>query len=234
MHRNRTDHQGAIEFMSYKPSNKYIDRLNNKLRQVWQHPIKNSKTAAMLMLLGGGGLWLATSVLAPQIAQAYTARLDFALEREAGENYDTLLRRAEAAARAAAQRSFDQDILVTQVSISVSGQNQGAIAPVLSLDVSRPQWRSRPDPQRWATYYKTARSLLHWQDVATQPFGQTNIPTPPPPPTNTLTGGYPPKPTIPTQPQIVKPGSTSTDNLRPGENFNPKPPAAFRRKFSQP
>jgi len=218
--------------MSSKSNYKYIIYMNNRLHQLWQLTVSNTKTATRLMLLFSIGLWLATNAIAPQIAQAYTARLDLSLERQAGENYDTLLRRAEAAARAAAQRSFDQDILVTQVSITVSGQNEGAIAPVLSLDVSRPQWRGRPDPQRWATYYKTARSLLRWQDAATAPLGQTTSATPSPP-TNTLTGGYPPKPTIPAQPQIVKPGSTATDNLRPGENFNPKPPAAFRRKFPQ-
>ncbi len=234
MHISRADDQGAAEFMSCKSKDKHVIFILNKLHHIWQLTARNTKTVAMLMLLGGGGFcWLTTNALAPQAAQAYTARLDLALERQGSENYDTLLRRAEAAARAAAQRSFDQDILVTQVSITVSGQNEGAIAPVLSLDVSRPQWRGRPDPQRWATYYKTARSLLRWQDTATNPLGQTTSAIPPSPPTNTLTGGNPPKPVIPPQPQIVRPGSTATDNLRPGENFNPKPPAAFRRKFPQ-
>ncbi|MFK0730503.1 MAG: hypothetical protein HEQ35_24105 [Gloeotrichia echinulata IR180] len=104
--------------------------------------------------------WLASEVIAPQIVRAYTARVDLAIDRLPEENYETILRRAEAAARAAAQRSFDQDILVTDVSIFISVQNQGAIAPVLALDVSRPKWRNRPDPQKWATYFKTARSLL--------------------------------------------------------------------------
>ncbi|MBD2387384.1 hypothetical protein [Cylindrospermum sp. FACHB-282] len=105
-------------------------------------------------------LWLATEAIAPQIVRAETARVDLAFDRLPDENYETILRRAEAAARAAAQRSFDQDILVTDVSIIVSVQNFGAIAPVLALEVSRPQWRSRPDPLRWVTYFKTSRSLL--------------------------------------------------------------------------
>ena len=108
--------------------------------------------------------WLLTEAIAPQVVRAYTARVDLAFDRLPEENYETVLRRAEAAARAAAQRSFDQDILVTDVSIIVSVQNYGAIAPVLTLEVSRPQWRSRPDAQNWATYFKTARSLLFFEN----------------------------------------------------------------------
>ena len=105
-------------------------------------------------------LWLTTEAIAPQIVQAYTARVDLLIDRLPKESYETVLRRAESAARAATQRSFDQDILVTEVSVIISAQNQGAIAPILSLEVSRPQWQKLPDPQNWTTYFKTARSLL--------------------------------------------------------------------------
>ncbi|MEA5577177.1 hypothetical protein [Anabaena sp. UHCC 0451] len=123
-------------------------------------------------------LWLATEVISPQIVQAYTARVDLAIDRLPEENYETILRRAEAIARAAAQRSFDQDILVTEVSIIITAQNQGMIAPVLALDVSRIQWKQRPDPQRWVTYFKTARSLLLLEPQATPP-DSTPAATPP-------------------------------------------------------
>jgi hypothetical protein len=122
---------------------------------------KKIRIGSTLFLLSAGvPLWFVTSAISPQLVQAYTARVDLSLDSLPEENYETSLRRAEAAARAAAQRSFDQDILVTDVSIIVSVQNQGAIAPVLELAVDRSQWRTRPDPQRWATYFKSAKSLL--------------------------------------------------------------------------
>ena len=105
-------------------------------------------------------LWLTTEVINPRIVQAYTARVDLLMDSLPEESYDTLLRRAEAAARATTQRSFDQDILVTEVSVIISAQNRGSTAPILSLEVSRPQWRISPDPQIWTTYFKTARYLL--------------------------------------------------------------------------
>ncbi|MBE9034581.1 hypothetical protein [aff. Roholtiella sp. LEGE 12411] len=112
-------------------------------------------------------IWLLSEAIAPEVVRAYTARVDLAIDRLPEENYETILRRAEAAARAAAQRSFDQDILVTDVSIIVSVQSYGAIAPVLTLEVSRSQWRTRPDAQRWAAYFKTARSLLLFEKQTT-------------------------------------------------------------------
>ncbi len=131
---------------------------------------KRIRIAHAVVLLGTATpIWLATSVIAPQIVRAYTARVDLSIDRLPEENYETLLQRAEAAARAAAQRSFDQDILVTDVSIFISVQNNGAIAPVLELAVTRPQWRNRPDPRRWAKYFKAARSLLYFGDNFTNP-----------------------------------------------------------------
>ncbi|MEH2379611.1 MAG: hypothetical protein V7K27_12130 [Nostoc sp.] len=121
----------------------------------------------VVLLIATVPAWFLTEAIAPQVVRAYTARVDLAIDRLPDENYETVLSRAEAAARAAAQRSFDQDILVTDVSIIVSVQNYGSIAPVLTLEVSRPEWRSRPDAQIWATYFKTARSLLFFEKEPT-------------------------------------------------------------------
>lgn len=123
--------------------------------------------ATLLLLLGiGGGVWITHEVIAPQITQAETARVSITLDREVDEDYETLLSRAEDTARAAVQRSFDQDRLVNDVAITILAENQGAIAPVLSIQVSRPQWNRRSDTQRWVTYYRSAEFLLHFREVA--------------------------------------------------------------------
>ncbi|MEA5513821.1 hypothetical protein [Nodularia sp. UHCC 0506] len=114
----------------------------------------------IVLLFSPISVWILTEAIAPQIVRAYTARVDLKIDRMADESYETILRRAEAISRAAAQRSFDTDILATDVSVIVTVESDGAIAPILSLEVSRQQWRARPDPKRWATYFKTARSLL--------------------------------------------------------------------------
>lgn len=143
-----------------------------------------------------GGVWLAQVAIAPSAAQAYTARVDVTLDRRAGESYETLLRRAEIAARAAAQRGFDRDILATQVSVIVSAQSEGSVVPVLTLDVSRNQWRGRPDPQRWATYFRSSQALLNLQRL---PGAEANDQVAPPP-----------APFVPSQPSSLPPAPPST------------------------
>ncbi|QLE57660.1 hypothetical protein [Nostoc sp. TCL26-01] len=132
----------------------------------------------IFLLLFPVPVWVVTELLFPQIVQAYTARVDLIIDRLPDETYEAILRRAEMTARAAAQRSFDQDILVTDISVIVSVQSYGAIAPVLTLDVSRKQWRTRPDPQNWATYFKSARSLLLFEQTPPpNPAAALTIPT---------------------------------------------------------
>jgi hypothetical protein len=107
-----------------------------------------------------GGVCLVQAVLTPQVAQAYKPRVDINLDRLTDESYQSLIRRAEIIARAAAQRSFDRDILAGEVSIMVMGRHNGTEAPLLLLQVSRDKWRERPDTRRWATYYRTTQALL--------------------------------------------------------------------------
>lgn len=117
--------------------------------------------SSLAVVLGmSGAVWLAQVAIAPPIAMAYTDRVSITLDWTEGESYATLLRRAETAARAATQRSFDADLLVTDVDVTIVGESQGNIVPILGLRVSRSEWRSRPDPQYWLTYYRTAPALL--------------------------------------------------------------------------
>lgn len=138
----------------------------------WESVAKKTPMAILVLLLGlGGGFWLTTEANTPKVAQAETPSIDLSIVRQPDETYETLLSRSEAAARAAVQKNFDQDINLKDVSVMVVAQNQGAIAPVLSMEVSRDQWLSNPDVQRWVIYFTTARSLLGFEGVTTTTAG---------------------------------------------------------------
>ena len=139
--------------------------------QLLQHSIQSFQMAlfrrSVLVPLGlaavvgtTGSLWLTEALIMPKAASAYTARLDLYLTYEQGENYDSFLRRAEMAARAGAQRSFDQDLLITEVNINVVAEGDGISVPVLTLLVDRRQWQQHPETPYWATYYPSARVWL--------------------------------------------------------------------------
>ncbi|MGB3789557.1 MAG: hypothetical protein WA949_16220 [Phormidesmis sp.] len=135
----------------------YRVRRRRSLRRSLGHSILSTGLAAVI---GGTGVWITEALIAPQASQAYTSRLDLFLDREPSETYEALVRRAEMAARAGAQRSFDQDLLTTNVSVNVVVESEGVTVPILALRVDREQWRSRPETYFWATYYRTAEMLL--------------------------------------------------------------------------
>ncbi|GBO53203.1 hypothetical protein APA_1110 [Pseudanabaena sp. lw0831] len=95
-------------------------------------------------------------------AAAERREVDIRLLVNQDEGFIVMTRKAEILARSAAQRTFDRDVLVSDVSVKVTAQNlnldQAAI--ILQLIVSRRDWASRPDPKIWATYFPMAKSLI--------------------------------------------------------------------------
>ncbi len=95
-------------------------------------------------------------------ALAERREVDIRLLVNQDEGFTVMTRKAEILARSAAQRTFDRDLLVSDVSVKVTAQNlnldQAAI--ILQLIVSRRDWASRPDPKIWATYFPMAKSLI--------------------------------------------------------------------------
>ena len=194
----------------------------------WQSIARETQIVSVVVLLGLGGVFWVTSVaLTPHIAQAYTDRIELSLDRRPNETYETLVGRAEAAARRVAQASFEKDTNVTDVSVIIVAQNQGAIAPILSLKVSRPQWLRQPDAQHWATYFSNAQLLLKFKNLATSPSSQPdtqNISTPDQsiPNPDQLGGSPATAPGQPTNPNPDQPGNGSPATA-PGQPINPNP-----------
>lgn len=209
-----------------------VSILSYTLNQSWEWVAKKRAMATLVVLLGlgGGGI---SEVIAPQIAQADTKRVEVSLDHHSDETYQNLLSRAGVVALSAVQQSFDQDIQMTDVSVMIMGQNQGAIAPVLFLEVSRAQWFSNPDVQSWVTYFTAARSLLGLEDVA-------NITQPSTPTSGSTTSGNVSNPSVaatskPNQTQTSETGSSSTPSTpavsleTPDTSQNPRNPSSSVR-----
>lgn len=159
-----------------------------------------------------GGL-IGVDAIAPPAVHAYVSRIDVTLDVQAGETYETLLRRAESVARAAVQRSFDRDILITEVYAIVAGQRQGSTVQVLSIQVSRSQWRSHPDARRWATYYHSAKILLGFEQTNPGSAPAASTPTVTSTPTvQQAPAALPTNPTPAAQPNPPSPASPPTND----------------------
>jgi hypothetical protein len=212
-----------------------------------KHAFGRMTAAGLSLLMLTGGVWVSQTALHPPVAQAYKSRVDVTLDRLKDETYQSMIRRAEIVARAAAQRSFDRDILMSEVSIMVIGEYQGAEAPLLLLEVSRQNWRQRPDTRRWATYYRTAKSLLKLPSapdparpnvVSPQPINPipnvepVNAPivvpptvTPSPVPTQKANPAVPPAPGVVPSP-TASPTAAASPTVVPSTTASPSPTAA--------
>ncbi|PZO44088.1 MAG: hypothetical protein DCF19_02445 [Pseudanabaena frigida] len=95
-------------------------------------------------------------------ALAERREVDIRLLVNQDEGFTVMTRKAEILARSAAQRTFDREVLVSDVSVKVTAQNQNQdqAAIILQLIVSRSDWASRPDPKIWATYFPMAKDLI--------------------------------------------------------------------------
>ncbi|MGB3311177.1 MAG: hypothetical protein WBG32_16135 [Nodosilinea sp.] len=120
--------------------------------------------SVVLAALIGLGSAVVPALVAPPVAQAYTSRVNLYVVRDRSESFDTLVRRSEIIARAAVQRSFDADLLMTDVIVTIIGDNQGVSVPILTVPVSRSEWQLRPDVTQWANYFEAARYLVDSQD----------------------------------------------------------------------
>lgn len=127
------------------------------MQERWQQQVIKVGLVGALSLSSSWVMWQA---IAPLPVQAYVSRADVMLDVQPEEAYATFVSRAETVARAAVQRSFDRDILISEVYITISGQRQGQSSPVLLVQVSRNQWRARPDSRYWATSFPSAKVLL--------------------------------------------------------------------------
>ena len=163
-----------------------------------------------------------THAIAPPAVHAYTGTVNVTIDVQPSETYDTLVRRAEAIARAATQRSFDRDILVTDVSIVIIAQGTAATVPVLSLTTTRPQWRSQPDPRRWATYYSTSKALLGLNKAPSTTTAQPAVTTTAPAATSTSPQPRSTPANTPTTP-IATPGGSATGSPQTTPTPTPSP-----------
>ncbi|PIG91944.1 hypothetical protein [Gloeocapsopsis sp. IPPAS B-1203] len=141
-----------------------------------------SKTTLLAVLLGLGCDFLVTHAAIAQNAaqssqaQARSARMNLAVNRQPQETYESLINRAETVAITAVKQRFSQDKHAPAVSVMIVAHSYGAIAPVLSLEISRNQWQyskgSKTETKDQMKYFSTARMLLGFDGVATSNSNQ--------------------------------------------------------------
>jgi uncharacterized coiled-coil DUF342 family protein len=158
-----------------QPVNSYVSRLEtvNEIAPTSNQITTPSKATNPVSVANAGNNYelefsaIINKTTAPQTTNPEAASIDLWVTRQLDETYETLLSRAEQAVLATVEENFDKNKQISNVTVMVMAENYGATAPVLSLEVSRNQWRKSPNIQRWGTYLMSARSLLGFKNVAT-------------------------------------------------------------------
>jgi hypothetical protein len=131
--------------------------------------LKQIIPSGLVILAGCAGMnWVATEILAAPIVFARANEISLPIARQKQENYESFLRRAEATAAKTIQSRFQENTRLSELKLAVFGENQGAVAPVLSVRVSRDKWRATPKIDRWATYYPDSKFLLGFEQPPQQ------------------------------------------------------------------
>jgi hypothetical protein len=100
---------------------------------------------------------LATTI---SIALAEPIERTFTLNSDGNESFETLLQQAEDLVKTSIEQEFAENPNASEISITVLGETQGQIVPLLRSTVSRSQWQNNSRMARWTKYFVSSSGVL--------------------------------------------------------------------------
>ena len=142
-------------------------------------------------------------------ALAESKKADFTIDSNAVSSYRSLMQQAEDRAERAIAAEFANNPELTEITVTILGERQNRIVPLLLVKVSRSQWEEEPEMEKWTRYFITSEVLLGFRETPEE--NPAFSPPPPPPPSPTTPTDSPPS-----APQTT-PSSSPTDRPSPVE-----------------
>jgi hypothetical protein len=200
--------------------------MKTKLRQAWTIPKLFSLSCLGSLSLYCGG-WFTVALVDSPAAIAQISQIPLTLSRQPDETYPSFVQRATTLVGTRLKNDFSKNSSLNELRIVVIGQNNGNIAPVLSVNMSRQQWRSNPNPEPLINYFADSEFLLGF-DTPVAPIPQTSTPAP----TNSTTETSPPNPSPPSNSSPPNNPPSSADSLPPEVETPTNPPTnSFYNRF---
>lgn len=91
---------------------------------------------------------------------AETKELNLTLESIGNSSFETVMRQAQDLAKQSVEQEFTDNPEITEVSITILGDRNGQIVPLLRSKVSRSQWQQNPRIYQWTKYFNNSGVLL--------------------------------------------------------------------------
>lgn len=122
--------------------------------------IRYQKVLGIFSRIGSLGALVALSMALSAPAKAEPRQISILLSSQGNQDFETLMQQAEFVAGNFIQQVFVESSNVTEVSLTIVGEHNGQQVPLLSSNVSRSNWQTKPNVQAWSRYFSTAQSLL--------------------------------------------------------------------------
>ena len=110
-------------------------------------------------------LTLLTGIIAVDVVFAQST-VNLPITVQQGESYEALLTRASQLAEKTIISRFNQQQGINKIDLLITAEKSGAIAPLLSVKVSRQDWFGHPNIQRWANVFPFGKALLGFSSPA--------------------------------------------------------------------
>lgn len=122
-------------------------------------------TVAELMGFSRRILWstifvITSLVVTVPTALAETKELNLTLESIGNPSFETIMKQAQELAEQSVEQEFTDNPEITEVSITILGDRNGQIVPLLRSKVSRSQWQQDPRIYLWTKYFNNSGVLL--------------------------------------------------------------------------
>jgi hypothetical protein len=106
---------------------------------------------------------IATAILGlSSISPTLAATRRFSQQIKGDSSFERMIQQAEAIAQETANQAFN-DPNTTEVVVNIAAEQEGQIAPILFLNVSREDWQRQQSIQVWAKYPGGVKRLLGFE-----------------------------------------------------------------------
>lgn len=124
------------------------------------------------------------------IVLAETKKTSQLIDSNNNNSYKILVKQAEDLAKNTVNQEFQNNPEITEITVTILGERDSQIVPVLRLTVSRSEWQKNPDIDEFTRYFADAKFLLKFENNSTAtsdsqpkiPNSSPQTPVPPPPP----------------------------------------------------
>lgn len=119
---------------------------------------------------------LSSILLVPSLVWSQVTQIPLTLYRQPNEEFNTFVRRATALTTETLKQGFESHQNLNQLRVVVMGVNNGDVAPLLAVTMSREQWRSAGNASPYISYFPDSQALLNFQGPP--PPTEANSPSP--------------------------------------------------------